>query len=322
MPLCAPSLYRPPFFLVNAHFQTVYPHFFRRVKGVPYRRQRILTPDEDFLDLDVSSVRSRAAAIIAHGLEGNSGRSYVLGMVRALNRSGWDAVVWNFRGCSGEPNRKLRSYHSGDTADLHTVLEHVAGGGAYERIALVGFSLGGNVILKYLGERGAAASTVIHCAVAFSVPCDLKAGAEQMARPMNFFYMKRFLNMLHQKIRIKMERFPGRIDDQGFGRIRSFRDFDERYTAPLHGFAGAEDYWLKASSRPFLPLIRVPTLLVNALDDPFLAPACYPYEEARSNPYLFLETPAHGGHVGFVSFNPSGHYWSEIRTLEFLRNRR
>jgi uncharacterized protein len=318
MPIIRPSSYRPPLFFANGHLLTIYPNLFREVTGVTYLRRRLSTPDGDFLDLDWSTVGAARVAVLAHGLEGNSTRPYMLGMVRALNRYGWDAVVWNFRGCSGEPNRKVRFYHSGDTQDLHTVLTHVLLDGGYQRSALIGFSLGGNVILKYLGEQALQFHPSIRAAVVFSVPCDLAASAMKMAGPANAIYMKRFMRLLHEKIRAKMQMFPGRIDDRGFFRMRTFKDFDERYTAPLHGFESAADYWEKASSKPLLHQIAVPTLLVNALDDPFLASPCYPYQEAVANPHLFLETPEVGGHVGFVSFCSGGEYWSESRAIEFL----
>jgi uncharacterized protein len=318
MPVLDGSSYRAPIFLCNGHLLTVYPNLARRVFDVRYQRRRIPTPDGDFLDLDQSSIGSDRVVIIAHGLEGNSSRPYILGMVRAFNRGGWDAVAWNFRGCSGEPNRTLRFYHSGDTPDLHTVLSHVMALEAYRCISLVGFSLGGNIVLKYLGEQRESIAPEVCAAVAFSVPCDLRSGAQKMALPVNAFYMRRFLSMLHEKVRAKMELFPGRLDDEGFARMTTFKEFDERYTAALHGFADAEDYWRKASSKPLLKDIRIPTLLVNARDDPFLAALCYPREEARQNPCLFLETPVHGGHVGFVSFSTRGEYWSEARAREFI----
>jgi len=318
MPVIHHSSYRPPLLLSNGHLQTIYPNFFRRVEGVAYRRERVETPDGDFLDLDRSAVGAKRAAILAHGLEGSSTRTYMLGMVRALNRHGWDAVAWNFRGCSGEPNRHLRFYHSGDTPDLQTVITHVVEKGGYEQLALIGFSLGGNVVLKYLGEAGTKANPRIVAAVAFSVPCDLAGSARQMARLENIVYMKRFMKFLHEKIRAKMAAFPGAIDDHGYQRMRTFQECDDRYTAPLHGFRSARDYWRQASSKPMLPQITVPTLLVNALDDPFLSPSCYPHAEAEHNPHFFLEPPQTGGHVGFVAHNRDGEYWSERRAVEFL----
>jgi len=318
MPLIHTSSYRPPLFFANGHLQTIFPTFFRHVEGVSYCRERIATPDGDFLDLDISSIGADRAAIVAHGLEGNSQRSYVLGMIRALNRRGWDGVAWNFRGCSGEPNNKLRFYHSGDTGDLGTVLECLIERERYKSLVLIGFSMGGNMVLKYLGERAEGISEKIRAAVAFSVPCDLASSARKMALPTNSIYMKRFLQMLHLKIQAKMKLFPGEIDDCDYRLIRNFRDFDSRYTAPLHGFKSAEDYWHKAGSKLFVHKIAVPALLVNALNDPFLSAPCYPYEEARSSSRFFLETPVSGGHVGFISFNNSGEYWSESRAMEFL----
>jgi hypothetical protein len=318
MPIIHRSSYRPPFLLHNGHLQTIVPTLFRRVEGVVYTRMRVATPDGDFLDLDTSSVGADRVVVVAHGLEGSSNRPYVLGMVKAFNRAGWDAIAWNFRGCGGEPNRRLRSYHSGASEDLEAVLNRVSSTGRYGCVGLVGFSMGGNIVLKYLGERGERVDSRIRAAAAFSVPCDLGTAALEMGRKVNALYMKRFLRMLHEKIRAKMELFPGRIDDHGYERIRTFREFDERYTAPLCGFESAEDYWARASSKPFLSAIRVPSLLVNALDDPFLPPSCYPLAEAASSRFLFLETPQTGGHVGFVSFPNHAAFWAETRAVEFL----
>ncbi|MBI3851723.1 MAG: alpha/beta fold hydrolase [Verrucomicrobia bacterium] len=318
MPIVAQSTYVPPPFLSNGHLQTLIPTLFRRVRGIVYQRERIVTPDGDFLDLDWAAKGSRRLAVIAHGLEGDSRRAYVLGMVSALVKSGWDAIVWNARGCSGEPNRQLRFTHSGATEDLETVVSHVISTRDHSEIALIGFSLGGNVTLKYLGERGKGVDSRIRKAVAFSVPCDLHAGSLKLAWPANQIYMRRFLLSLRQKIRAKMKMMPGKIDDRDYGQLRSFKDFDDRYTAPIHGFADAEDYWRKSGCKQFLKNVSIPTLLINARNDPFLAEPCYPVEVAAANPNLFLEMPASGGHVGFITFNHQGEYWSESRTVSFL----
>jgi len=294
----------------------------RKVTGVNYVRERIVTPDDDFIDVDLSLIGAERLAIVLHGLEGNSERSYVMGMVKALNKRGWDAAAVNFRGCSGESNRQVRFYHSGDTDDLQTVVSYLQATRPHTELALVGFSLGGNVVLKYLGEREDTIRSMISGAVTFSAPCDLTSGSIKLGQPANRLYMKRFLKMLREKIRMKMVLMPDRIDDKGYESIKTFKEFDDRYTAPMFGFADAHDYWKKASSKPFLPAIRVPTLLISAADDPFLAPLCYPLEEARTNPDLLLEVPRHGGHVGFVSFNHRGEYWSETRTVEFLNARK
>ncbi len=318
MPVIFESAYRPPLLFSNPHVQTVFPSVLRRVVGVSYRRERIETPDNDFLDLDHSTVGATRLAIVLHGLEGDSARAYVQGLVRAVNRRGWDALALNFRGCGGEMNRKPRFYHSGDTEDLQTVIAHVAAQRTYSEVALVGFSVGGNVVLKYLGEKGETVHPLIKKAVAVSVPCDLASSAVKIGSLENRIYLRRFLRMLHRKIRMKMSLMPGSIDDQGFHRIKDFKDFDDRYTAPLHGFKDAEEYWQRASSKPLLPGIAIPTLLINAADDPFLTPACFPADEAAASARFFLEVPRHGGHVGFVTFNNKGEYWSESRAADFM----
>jgi uncharacterized protein len=318
VPILSQSSYRAPVLFSNPHVQTVFPSIFRKVTGVSYRRERIDTPDGDFLDLDWSTVGSQRLAVILHGLEGNSTRSYVLGMVQALNNGGWDAVAVNFRGCSGESNRTLRFYHSGETSDLDTVVSRALDLGSHKELALIGFSLGANVILKYLGERDDGIHASIKKAVVFSVPCDLTSSSLKLGRLSNRLYMRRFLKMLHEKIRMKMDALPGSINDHGYEHIKNFKDFDDAYTAPIFGFKNAEDYWKRASSKPFLLEISVPTLVVNAADDPFLGEACYPVEEATRSKTLFLEVPDHGGHVGFVAFNNQNQYWSERRALSFL----
>jgi predicted alpha/beta-fold hydrolase len=313
-----PSAYRAPWFLRNGHVHTIQPVLCRRVTGVRYERERLELDDGDFLDLDWSRNGGGNAVVLAHGLEGSSNSSYVRGMVRAFLRRGWDAAALNFRGCSGEPNRLACSYHSGASHDLWQTAEHVRGKG-YERVALVGFSLGGNVTLKLLGELGGQAPDWLVGAVGISVPCDLKSSAEAMARRANWIYMRRFLVDLRAKLRAKQARFPKEMDDTGYHRVRTFRHFDDRYTAPLHGFRDAEDYWARCSSRFFLDAIRRPALLLSAVDDPFLAPECFPRDAANASKWFHLETPEHGGHVGFVGGGlRSDESYGERRVLEFL----
>lgn len=315
MPLIDPSSYVPPRGLSNGHLQTIVAQF-RKVKNVVYRRERIATPDYDFLDLDWSETVSDKLAILSHGLEGNTGRHYIQGMVRCLNRHEWSALAWNYRSCGSEPNRLLRSYHSGETGDLETVLEHAMSTRRYREIALIGFSLGGNVTLKFLGEQDRG--SLISKAVAFSVPCDLASSADKLARASNLLYMKRFLRTLRQKVREKKLLFPDQLDVQSLSRIRTFREFDDAYTAPIHGFKDASEYFARSSSRQFLPHIKIPTLLVNAQNDPFLDRMSFPFEEAQQSKFFYFEAPESGGHTGFISFNPRGEYWSETRALAFL----
>jgi predicted alpha/beta-fold hydrolase len=313
------STFSPPLWLRGGHLQTVLPTLLRRAPSVPYQRERIATPDGDFLDLDWSTTGSSRLAVISHGLEGNTSRAYVRGMARALRDAGWDVLAWNYRGCSGEPNRLLRSYHSGASDDLDVVVEHVARSRRYGAIALVGFSLGGNITLKYLGERGDAVHPLIVGAATFSVPCDLASSARKLAHPAQSVYMRRFMVTLREKIRSKAHLLPPTITLDGIDSVRTFLEFDDRYTAPIHGYRDGEDYWAHASSRPYLPGIRRPALLVNALDDPFLTPECFPFEEAEHSAYLTLEAPKHGGHVGFML--GADRYWAEERAVEFLARR-
>ena len=317
VPLIHQSSYRVPFGCRSAHLQTIYPTLFRRVPRQTHERERITTPDDDFIDLDWARAHpSDRLAILSHGLEGSSHAVYIQGMARALIQAGWHVVAWNFRSCSGEPNRRLRSYHSGASDDLQLVLQHVATD--YQHIALIGFSLGGNLTLKWLGEMPQPPDPRLCAAVAFSVPCDLASSAERLEHPSNRVYMQRFLKTLSAKVREKVERFPGQIDAEGLARMRTFREFDQAYTAPIHGFASAEDYWRQCSCKSRLAQIKVPTLLINARDDPFLTPSCFPLEIARNSAELWLEIPPHGGHIGFVQFKPGRRYWSEQRALQFL----
>ena len=307
--------YAPPFLLFHGHLQTIVPNTLRRVRGVVFRRERILTADDDFLDLDWSRVGAAKLAVVSHGMEGNSRRPYVLGMVKAVNAAGWDALAWNLRGCSGEPNRQLRFYHAGDTGDLAAVISHALSSQTYEAVVLVGFSLGGNLVLKYLGERREELPPPILKAAVFSVPCDLRAGAKEVDKWRNGIYRRRFLRTLRGKVREKAGLMPGLLSTAGLDGIRSLRCFDERYTAPLHGFGSAEDYWRRSSSVHFLEGIRVPTLIVNARNDPLLGERCYPVEEVKDQPFLRLKIPRQGGHVGFPGGGP---LWSERLAVSFF----
>ena len=318
MPLLADTYVPPNKLFENGHVQTVYPKFRRRLGRVVYRRERIETDDGDFLDLDWSGDEAGRLAILSHGLEGSTQSSYIRGMTRALRRRRWDVLAWNYRGCSGEHNRLARVYHSGATEDLDAVVQHALRQSGYQTLALVGFSLGGNLVLKYLGERGADVDRRIRRAVAFSVPCDLAAGAERIALRSNWIYQHRFLRLLEAKVRAKQPFFPDVYSALDLADVRTLRDFDDRFTAPVHGFANAADYYARSASKDFLPHLRLPTLLVNAADDPLLPPTCYPVEEAREHRWLYLQTPRHGGHVGFVAFNAEGEYWSEMCAADFL----
>jgi predicted alpha/beta-fold hydrolase len=322
MPLVAQSGYQPPFYLFNGHLQTIVPSLWRTVPDVTYQRERMELPDGDFLNLDWSCLPAMrptdALAIVSHGLEGDADRPYMRGMVRALNRAGFDALAWNYRSCGGEMNRLLRSYHLGDTDDLDLVLRHALDSGRYRRVFLLGFSAGGNVTLKYLGENPARVPVEVQRAAVFSVPTDLRASSVHIARLQNQVYLRRFLKSLRLKIRHKAALLPGQLDVNGIEELVDFQQFDNRYTAPMHGFESADAYYDHASSGQYLAGIRVPTLLVNAQNDPFLPPSCFPRDVAATSPFVFLETPPDGGHVGFAEGSPDGEYYSERRAVEFL----
>ncbi len=305
--------YSPPTILFNRHLETIYPSLFRKVQMKSPERERIATPDDDFLDIDWYRQGSSRCVIISHGLEGNSGRGYVVGMAKAFFSQGFDVAAWNFRGCSGEVNRQLRFYHSGATDDLHTVIQHVAKN--YAELILVGFSLGGNVTLKYLGEPNP--HPAVSKAVTLSVPINLHTSCLEIARPANWIYTQKFLISLRKKVTEKAL-LRKELDVKKLTTIKTLMEFDDHFTGPIHGFRDAIDYYTKCSSIHFIENIKVPTLVVNALNDPFLSPDCYPGERFKAHAFVKFEFPDHGGHVGFALFNQKGLYWSEIRALSFV----
>jgi len=315
MPFITDSSYRSAVWLPGGHAQTIFPALFRKVKPVTNQRERLELDDGDFLDLGWSGKNRSKLAILSHGLEGHLHSGYIQGMAAALVKNGYDVLAWNFRGCGDESNRLISFYHSGATHDLAAVIDHAGKNHPAKSIDLIGFSLGGNMTLKYLGERGTGLPEKIRRAVAFSVPCDLADSSAKLSSLANRLYMDRFLRSLRKKIRSKESSFPGQLDLAGLEMIRNFQQFDDRFTAPLHGFKDANDYWKRSSCRQFLPAISIPTLLVNAANDPFLGAKCYPIEEARSSESFHLEIPKTGGHVGFPE---TGGYWSERRAVEFL----
>ena len=318
MPLVARSTFRPLPGLRNAHGQTVLPAILRPVGGLRWTRERLELPDGDFLDLDWLDSASDRLLVVSHGLEGHSRRPYVAGMARAAARRGWSVLAWNFRGCSGELNRLPRFYHSGASEDLAAVVDHAGRSGRFRALAVAGFSLGGNMTLKYLGEGRPSAVPVV-AGVALSTPCDLAGASAAMEAPRVRPYMARFQRDILRKWSLKRQRFPAVIPAVDPERQRTFRQIDDTFTAPMHGFADAEDYWRRCSANAFLASIRVPVLVLNAADDPFLSPGCFPSEAASRSPWVHLEVPEHGGHVGFVDrWGGRADLWSETRTMEFL----
>ena len=331
MPFIKHADYEAPFWLPEGHSQTIFPSIFRKVEGIHYVRERIKTEDGDFLDIDFSVALNisqnkaefqnslthsitKSLIILSHGLEGNSTRQYIMGMVKNFNAHSFDCLAWNFRSCSEDMNQTKRFYHSGATDDLDTVVKHAISKG-YQKIYLVGFSLGGNLTLKFLGEKGQNLYPEVQKAVVFSVPLHLSSSGKTIS----WLYDQRFIRSLNKKVQAKANRFPEfEIDTSNISKIKNLKDFDDAYTSQLHGFKDAEDYYEQNSSLYFFNNINIRTLIINAKNDPFLSQQCFPYEQANRLEKVYLQTPEGGGHCGFYPADYQGVLWSEGRALEWV----
>ncbi|AEM70183.1 alpha/beta hydrolase fold protein [Allomuricauda ruestringensis DSM 13258] len=313
------SDYTPPFLFKNGHFATIYSGIIRSVNGVVQKRERLTLSDGDFLDMDWSDSQTptQKLVVLLHGLEGDAQRPYITGSAKILNQNGYDACAVNYRGCSGEPNKMYRSYHSGATEDLIEVLDHILNTRNYSEIYLKGFSLGGNLLLKYLGEENNIPKE-LKGAVAVSVPCNLYDSCQQLLSPKNMLYAIRFKGNLLGKLRQKQQMFPEKISEADIKKIKTLKDFDDIYTSKAHHFKDALDYYHKCSSLQFLSNIKVPSLIINAKNDSFLGPECYPIKETTNNHSLYLETPTYGGHVGF--WGKKNITYTEKRALDFFNS--
>ena len=308
--------FAPAWWCRNPHLQTVLPNRLRPRPRLALRRERIELADGDFVDIDWTPNATGPIVLLLHGLQGSSRSRYALALARAFARAGWRGAILHFRGCSGEPNRLARSYHSGETGDTAYVVETIRRREPHTPLAAVGVSLGGNVLLKWLGERGASAP--LAAAVAVSVPFLLARAADRLETGFARLYQWELLYSLRRALALKRRRvhLPLLVDP---ARLKCMRDFDDHVTAPLHGFRDAAHYYAEASSRPYLRHIRVPTLLIQARDDPFMTPDVIPAPEELPA-CVTLELQAHGGHVGFVAGNWPWRprYWLEERVPEFL----
>lgn len=318
MPI-VPSTYKPKTIFKNGHFATIYSSKLRSVPKTEHQRERIVLDDGDFLDIDFSFSKTKTSkiAIILHGLEGNAQRRYMKGQAINLIKNGWDAAAVNFRGCSGEPNNIFASYNAGNTDDLQAVIDFLLKKGKYDTISLIGFSLGGNLMLKYLGERDTLPKEIDR-AVAISTPLNLKGTLESLSNFDNWIYKTSFLHNLRKKLKVKVKQFPEKLSASDVRQIKSLLDFDNLYTAPAFGFKDAYDYYKQNSSGQFLPKITIPVLILNAKNDSFLTEESYPYSFAENSKNIYLETPKYGGHVGFHQTNAN--YYSEKRATDFLNN--
>jgi len=315
-------MYRPAWWLPGPHAQTLWGKFARRTAPLSTRIERWSTPDADFIELlRLDAPANNPRLILLHGLEGTVRSHYVRGMFHMARRRGWAADMLIFRGCGDEPNRGPRFYHSGETSDLEFTVRRIVEEFPSAPIVMCGVSLGGNVLLKWLGENGNALPRAIRAAVAISVPFDLERGSRYIARGFARVYERHFLRTLRRKAETKLTEYPELFDAHALGRASTLYDFDDVVTAPVHGFIDARDYYARSSSLGFLSRIRRPTLLLSARDDPFLPADVLDQvqEVAGGNPCLTLEFTAHGGHVGFVGgwpWRPS--YYAEECAERFL----
>ena len=308
--------YLPSKLLFNGHLQTVYPSLFRRINLLtPYVHERITTQDQDFLDLFWMRQNSKKLVIISHGLEGNVDRAYVKGMANAHFTQNFDVLAWNYRGCSNQINKLPKMYHSGATEDLLEVVNHASK--KYREVFLIGFSLGANLTLKFLGERGTYKNIKKACAIA--APLDLKSSSLHLNTSKNALYQLRFLRSLKKKARIKYAQYPGLFDLEKLENTNTIYDFDNHFTAPVNGFDHAEDYYERCSSKKFLENIQIPTQILNAMNDPFLTPQILNKPKITHSDYVSYNITPQGGHCGYPYFSKKT-YWSETFAVNYFES--
>ena len=307
--------YSPPFVFRHAHINTIFPSLFRKLEDPKYLRRTIDTYDGDFLDIDTKLQSSSKVAILCHGLEGSSQSKYMIATANLLFEKGWDVLAINYRGCSGRINNGLEMYHAGRTDDLDCLIQKLCVD--YETISIIGYSLGGNMVLKYCGDNIYDLDPRIKSVVSVSSPLDLAGGGIEIGKFKNRIYDNRFVKELKIKMRLKAIQFPDKIDLKKLKKIKRLFDFDDQFTAPLHGFKNAKEYYNINHAKQFLKNLSIPTLIIQAKDDPFLSDSCYPVEIAASNPFIHLLMPEYGGHLGFYNRN-STYYWDELMIESFI----
>jgi len=310
--------YRAPGWLPGGQAQTLWPLLIKP-KPVALRRERWETPDGDFIDVDhLDGPAGSPLLVLFHGLEGSARSHYALSTAHACKRLGWRLVLPHFRGCSGELNRRPRAYHSGDSAEIDWILRRLQHENGGHRLHAAGISLGGNALLKWAGEQQRSAAPVVTGVAGICAPLDLAACGHHLANGFNRIYTRHFLDTLKAKSAARLQHFPGLFDETRMHRSRNLWDFDEAVTGPVHGFAGADDYWARSSAKPWLKKIAVPALVINPRNDPFLPAFALP-GPADVSASVSLEQPATGGHVGFVSGSFPGNLdWLPQRLLHFF----
>lgn len=310
--------FKPAWWLSNRHLQTLWPVFCRRrIQHLSIKPQRVELSDGDFIDLCWVGEGAGPIVLILHGLEGSMESHYAKGMLHAIQQQGWRGVFMHFRGCSGEPNRLPRSYHSGETTDVAAVVNKIRESEPDTQLAAIGFSLGGNVLLKWLGETGK--DNPLDAAIAVSVPFELQKSVQYMMQGFSKIYHQHLLKSLCKRVFAKFSLQTSHVKLPERESIKTIYDFDDKITGPLHGFSDAADYYTRSSSRQYLSAIQVPTLLIQAQDDPFMPKDVIPQPQELSS-FVQLELSASGGHVGFVAgkFPWRPEYWLEMRAPEFL----
>ncbi len=316
------ATFQPAWWCPGPHAQTIWGALLRPASMPPIERERWDTPDRDFLDIDqVAAAAGSPTLIVLHGLESSSASTQVRSLLEAAHHRGWRGIAVNFRSCSGTPNRLRRSYHAGETSDVAWVVNHVIARYPGDPIFCVGLSLGGNVLLKYVGEQGAALPSDVKAVAAISTPFDLAVSAHAFERGLfNRIYMRRLVRSLKQKTIAKLEQYPDLADRQRLMAVTALAEFDELVTAPVHGFANAAAYWEASTARPWLSSIQRPTLLINAQDDPLLPAQLLPRDDVAQNRYLTALFPAHGGHLGFLTGGWPGRpvRWAEQQAMAFF----
>lgn len=325
MPYIENQDYRPSFLFRNTDINTIYTALYRTVDTDDFVRERWELPDTDFIDIDFfnknrwENQAKQRLVILLHGLEGNARRPYMKGMMRAFDTEGWHCMGINHRSCSGEDNRLLQSYNSGWTKDLDFAVEKMRQ--LFPTIIIVGFSAGGNIALRWTGDKGSRIAPEVKGVLAFSTPIDLEACSLAMQKQRNALYMRDFLVTLKKKAVIKNEKFPNQFDLDAVLKSKSFIDFDNTFTAPVFGYRDGKDYWHSASSLGVLSDIKVSTLIVNAADDTFLGVSCYPIDLAKKHHYLHFEMTKYGGHLGFYTQKTadSSLFWTEKKALAFVK---
>lgn len=309
----------PPWWLPGAHLQTIFP-LLRKPAALPLRRERVDTPDGDFIDIDwLDGPADAPLVVLFHGLEGSSRSHYARSLARVLQQRGWRAAFPHFRGCSGAPNLLARAYHSGDSDEIDRMLRHIMTARGTAPLFAAGVSLGGNALLKWLGEQRHEDGVPLQAAVAICPPLDLTVCGHALARGFNRVYTRHFLATLKPKALAKLDRFPELFDRHRMLAATTLHAFDDVYTGPVHGFAGADDYWRRASARPLLGAIGLPTLLLTAANDPFVPPPAVPHAHELADALTHRHLPS-GGHVGFITGRfPGSADWLALRVTEFLQ---